>query len=258
MPLETSLSTISDPSQDKKENQELAHPLPPTLEPFMVEVTDRSFTHILQEYQMTVQPKVQLKQKDASLLLAVCNYEALVYGVDITLYLTMEWLFNFLLKGYKEPLEYPYEKGKQGLLLTELILMEIRGLWLSMEGREAIPLDLQDLIFSTGWVPSKSTYASWSQYHSPRKYFKVRAVRLDTFLENERNYERYSSYTKGYGEGGKLSRVQRTPFSSELDGEVPGEDSKWNFSLLEVSKYNDILTQIEKRRFGKNKEQGEN
>lgn len=234
------------PPQEEEEtlNLEQSRTAPPTLD-FKGEATSE-LSQFFMEYQMTVQIQRQISRKEASILLSVCNYEAVHFGVDFSLYFVMEWLFNFLLKsGSREPLEYQEEKGKQTLLICELILIGIRGLWLSLEGREELPMEIRKEILLSKWLPSKQTYGSWSNYHSPRLYFKMRAVRLDIYNERESNSERYSSYCKGYGEGGSLARVQRTPFSFELDGDDTKEPS-FSFSLIESSKYNQILTQIEK------------
>lgn len=240
-------SGYSNPPPQKEEetlNLEQSRTAPPTLD-FKGEVTS-DLSQFFMEYQMTVQVQRKLSRKEASLLLMVCNYQAIILGVDHSLYLIMEWLFNFLLKnGSKEPLEYPEEKGKQTLLVCELILMAIRGTWLSLSEREHLPDEIRQEIFSTGWLPTVQTYKSWSNFHSPKLFFRIRTVRLDSFNERESNTERYSSYCKGYGEGGSLARVQRTPFSFELDGENT-EDPPISFSLIESSKYNQILTQIEK------------
>jgi hypothetical protein len=219
---------------------------PPTLE-VRGEVSSSELSVLFMEYQMTIQPKVELTGKDASILLMICNVSAVSEGIDFTLYLTLEYLYLYLLKGYKKPLEYPFEKGKQSLLIAELILVATRGLWLSLGEREHLPQKVRQGIIDTGWLPNKSTLLSWMQYRSPQKYFKVRTVRLDSFLENERNSERYSSYTKGYGEGGKLSRVQRTPFSAELDGDS-SERETFSFSLIEINQYNYLLNLVEEFR----------
>jgi len=240
-------SQDSNPPPQKEEetlNLEQSRTAPPTLD-FKGEVTSE-LSQFFMEYQMTVQIQRRLSRKEASLLLSVCNFQAVHLGVDISLYFIMEWLFNFLLKsGSKEPLEYPEEKGKQTLLVCELILQVLRGTWLSLEEREQLPKEIKKEILLTGWLPEKQTYGSWSNYHSPKLYFRMRAVRLDSFNERESNSERYSSYCKGYGEGGSLARVQRTPFSFELDGDDT-EKPSLSFSLIESNKYNQILLQIEK------------
>jgi len=236
------------PQEDRGSEFEQQETPSPTLE-FRTEIADGSLSTFFMEYQMTVQPTVRnLTSKEASILLSMAVAEAIVIGVDISSYFIMEWLFNFLLKYSSiDPTEYPYEKGRQTLLLAELTLTAIRGLWLSLGEREQLPEEVVKAINSSGWLPKPQTYQSWKSHYSLQKYFRGRAVRLDSFQERERNSQRYSSYTKGYGEGGSLARKQKTPFSAELDGD-DSERNFYEFSLLEIAEYNHILLTIEKWR----------
>lgn len=227
---------------------------PPTLE-FRGEIELNNF-HILMEYQMTVQPKVQLTGKEASILLMGLVYESLAIGIDFTSYLTMEWLYFFLTKsGTLDSSEILQEKARKTVMLSELILVVCRGSWLSLEGREKLPDEIIKKIISTDWLPSARTINSWKPSYQIRKFFEARAVRLDTFLENERNSERYSSYTKGYGEGGKLSRRLKTPHSFELDGSTEQAPESIRYNLTELAAYSEILSSIEKWKIENRKEQ---
>ena len=238
-------SESSTPPTEERVNESEHHEPPlPTLE-VLAEVADLNLSEFFMEYHMTViSSDSSLSQKNASILLMTCVYLALSEGVDVTLYLVMEWLFNFMLKS-KSPLEYPFEKGKQTLLLAELILSCIRGTFLSLQEREQLPDEIRVALIRSGWIPDERQLKSWASTYSVRRYFRIRTVRMDAFMNPERNSERYSGYTKGYGEGGSLARKQKTPFSAELDGDDT-EKPKYEFSLLEISKYNDILTTIEK------------
>jgi len=245
--LSETLTDSSLPSLLKVDNHQLEQKLttPPTLE-VIGEVSITDYSQFFMEYQMTVAPKIRISSKEASIFLMMLNVRSVLLGVDHTSYLLTEWLYSFLLKsGSLETCEYPQEKGKQSLMLAELILVAIRGSWLSLDEREKLPEEVIEAIISTGWLPNEHTIASWSQFYGLRRFFKVRTVRLDSFQERESNSERYDSYTRGYGEGGKLSRVLKTPLSFELDGD-DSEKPPVDFSLTEVSNYNQILTQIER------------
>lgn len=241
---------VSEVSPNKESDLVYEHQQPPTptLE-VRGEFATRKPSEFFMEYQMTVQTTIEnLTTKQASILLMVCNVRAVQEGVDHSLYLVMEFLYTFLLRSKLSPMEYKEEKGKQTLLVCNLILQVIRGTWLSLEERERLPQEVVDQITQTGWLPTKQTFKSWETYYEVRKFFRVRTVPLDTFMNPERNSERYSSYCKGYGEGGSLARVQKTPFSAELDGESGGNDSEIRLSLLEITHYNQILNTIEKWR----------
>jgi hypothetical protein len=55
---------------------------------------------------------------------------------------------------------------------------------------------------------------------NPRNYLQAKTVPLELLIERSGFSKRYSSYCKGYGEGGSLSsRSRKTRPSAELDGE---------------------------------------
>jgi hypothetical protein len=218
---------------------------PPTLD-FRTEISDGSLSTFFMEYQMTVQPTIRLTQKEASMLLMMEVVKATALGVDIASYFVMEWLFNYLTRyNSEDPVDYKIEKGRQTLLLAHLILLVVRGSWLNFVDREELPEEVVKDIASTGWLPSEQTLSSWKSTYDVQKYFVGRAVRLDSFQERETNSQRYSGYCKGYGEGGHLARKQKTPFSSELDGDFTVRDD-WEFSLLETQQYSQIFLTIER------------
>lgn len=226
---------------------------PPTLE-FRGEIELNNF-HILMEYQMTVQPKVKLSGKEASILLMALVTESVLLGIDFTGYLTMEYLYFYLTKsGTIDASAIAIERARKTVMLSELVLIVCRATWLNLSEREQLPREVSERIISTGWLPDSRTLKSWEPIYKVQKYFEARAVRLDTFLETERNSERYSSYTKGYGEGGKLSRRLKTPHSFELDGESEKESDLVRYNLTELATYSDILTSIEKWK-NRNKEE---
>jgi len=219
---------------------------PPILE-YRGEITTENLSQFSMEFQMTIQPSVeQLTKKQASMLLSILNWEVLRDGVGFTEYLAMEFLFNFLLRSIS-PIEERFERTRKSLMISELILSSIQGNWISLGEREKVSQEVLDEITSTNWLPSERTVDSWKGHFNVQKFLKVRIVRLDSFEKSERNSVRYSSYTKGYGEGGKLSTVKKTPYSYELDGDDT-EREPIRFNLIELSKYGHILAQIEKRK----------
>jgi len=72
-------------------------------------------------------------------------------------------------------------------------------------------------------------------------------VPLDTYEKRSLETQRYSSYTKGYGNGGHVSRVQKTRYDSELDGEESDRDPP-ELTLTEISTYSNLLLAIEKEK----------
>lgn len=225
-------------------NTEQSFTTPPILK-YKGEVETENLSQFSMEFQMTIQTSVeQLTKKQASMLLCILNSDVIKGGIGFTEYLTMEFLFNFLLRSH-DPIEERFVQTRRTLLVSELILSSTKGEWITLGEREKLPDEVLGELFSTEWLPNERTVQSWRQHFNVQKFLRVRIVRLDSFEKSERNSVRYSSYTKGYGEGGKLSTVLKTPFSFELDGDETERPSVV-LELQEISKYNQILLQIQK------------
>jgi hypothetical protein len=205
---------------------------------------------ISKEFQMTIRAKVtDLSYKEASMLLMVCNVQALRDGIDITLYLSLEFLYSILTKsGSIRPEDISEERIRQTALLAHLIMSSFRGEWSDMGERIRI-LDDQVLaaVSSSGWLPDKRTYNSWVVHWQPDRWLQVRIVPLETLLNRSGTSEPYSGYCKGYGEGSSRG-AQSTPYDSELDGERYTDPVPPEFNLLEVQAYQSIHNAIEANR----------
>jgi len=130
-------------------------------------------------------------------------------------------------------------------MLLSVVLSWTYGDWLDLVAREPIPAHVSASI-PQEWLPVPRTYQSWKQTYDVRKFFKVRIVPLNTLIENRTsNTERYSSYTKGYGNGGHRSPTLKTPYSSELDGESTDRDPP-EIPLTDFNSLNTLLISIEK------------
>jgi hypothetical protein len=72
------------------------------------------------------------------------------------------------------------------------------------------------------YLMDKRTYGSRHKTWRPEKFFRIRAVPVELLIERSSNgTERYSGYTKGYGESHGNAHRQKTKPSCELDGD-PG------------------------------------
>jgi hypothetical protein len=199
------------------------------------------------EFHMTIRTRVSdLKPRQASMLLAVANVKAVTQGVDFTLYMAMEFLYDFLKKSGQDPLHIRDEKIRQTVLLSELILSSVRGEWFNFLEYEELPETVRGKIITSGWLPNERTVKSWSQHWDLEKYLKVQIVPVDTFRRRNRQSaaERYSSYTRGYGQDGDLPAPGKTRPSPELDGE-DSERPPPSFTLQEYEQYIDIISSIE-------------
>jgi hypothetical protein len=176
--------------------------------------------------------------------------ESLNKGIDFTAYMLMEWLLTFLTKGTKEPTELRNVYEQKAAMLLILTLSYVQGTWLTMSERLPLPTTVVEKV-PPSWLPSDRTYQSWQQVYDVGKFFQVRIVRLDTlYEERSSSTERYSGYTKGYGNGGHRSSTLKTPYSSELDGETTDREPA-EIPLMELDTYNDLLLQIEKAKISR-------
>lgn len=199
-------------------------------------------------FHWTVRCKVtEMTDRTASILLKVLVIQQLFNGIDFTGYLSVEYLVSRLMRSHMDPLEIRDEKDRQAVMLGTLILASIRGTWVNLEERIKLPPAVVQEILNTGWLPNQRTYQSWKQYHQPKTFLEVLTVPLETYNERSQEGSRYSSYCKGYGNGGHVSRVQKTPYSAELDGDIADREPP-DFNLLEIEQYCQLLLSIEREK----------
>lgn len=205
-------------------------------------VNERVELSSFSDYHLTVRPKVDLNRYQVSMLLDVLNHEIVNYGINFTLWLTLEWLFTRLI-GSKRVWEVRDTNERRVLLSAELILLTSQGSWLNFSDREKLPEEIRDYLFSNSLIISDRTYQSRSDFWYAERFLEVRAVRMDVFLERESNSIRYSSYTKGYGESSSMGRRQKTRPSAELDGE-PVDLEKDQTMSLDLYNISQVLSAV--------------
>jgi hypothetical protein len=215
----------------------------PTLR-LLAYVTESDKIDIVSEFHMTVQLKTTvLTPKAASMLLQVCNARAVHVGVDFTLYLAMEYLQGFLRKTGTDVLYVKNEKQRQTLLLSELVLASVHGTWITLGSIEKLPDQVCAEIIATGWLPSDRALQSWKQHWDLEKYLRVKIVPVEYLLERQSSTaERYSAYTRGYGQDGNLPAPHKTK-DEPVDGTDDPDPPSLN--LLEFETFVNILNSIE-------------
>jgi len=177
------------------------------------------------------------------MLLQICNVRAVYVGVDFTLYLAMEYLQGFIRKTGTDVIFVKNEKMRTTLLLSELILACIRGDWLTLNAYEKIPDDVKESILSTGWLPNERSIQSWKQHWDLEKYLQIKIVPVEYLLERQLSTaERYSAYTRGYGQDGNLPAPHKTKDEPVDGNENPDPPS---INLLEFESFVNILNSIE-------------
>lgn len=248
-----SVDSASNPKRDRtslhRSQRETAYP---TLKLLAYVKPDSDLAKSNMEFHMTIRPKIsELTPKHASMLLSIGVARAVYVGVDFTLYLALEFLQNYLKKSGVDPLYIKNEKVRQTYLLAELVLTCIGGSWLNFLEVEKLPEQVIEEIVSTSWLPSDRTLQSWKQHWDLERYLEVRIVPVEHFLHRVPNTaERYSSYTRGYGQDGNATEPGKTRPSPELDGDNFTEEPP-SFTLLELDKYNTVLLSIERSRAAK-------
>jgi len=216
-------------------------------------VRSNMISDISMEFAMTIQPKVtKLTTRQASMLLSVLVVRSL-NGVDISMYLAMEFLRNVLVKSGHDFMEQQDERVRMTLLLSELVLTTVRGKWITLTDYEKLPDEVTEKLVRSNWLPNTRTLQSWIQYWEPEKFLQVRIVPVEHLYERAESEttERYSGYTKGYGNDGNPGRL-RTPYSSELDG-VQEDPDPPGFNLERLREYQELLLAIERQRALKSK-----
>lgn len=169
------------------------------------------------ECQVTIRAKVELSRHQVCILAAVALFDVAHHGLKVSDWIILEWIYSYLLGSKLDPLERNDSRERELALLLKIVL--ISGTWMGLEEKNKLPRDIQELIFSSRWIPSSRTYNSWKQIYVLDKFLEVRIVPLDLFMERSKRTTRYSSYCKGYGESSHMGRRQKTRPSSELDGE---------------------------------------
>lgn len=191
---------------------------PPSLKVKGVLETE-NLSELSMDYQITARPLIRLSRKSVSLVLGVLVNQVRRKGINFAQYLTMEYLYSWLLGSKNDPIEVRDTFERRTLVLAQIVLKGLNGDFIRLEDKVQLSLEAERALDSTGWLMNDRTLWSRVTSYRPERWIEVRAVVLDVFLEKERNSEPYSSYCKGYGEAHRTAR-SKTPFSSELDGET--------------------------------------
>lgn len=188
---------------------------------------------------LTIRLRVkEFTRKQATLLLGQSLYEVANYGITLVDWMSLEFLYSYLLGQKQSPMELKNPKELELTLLLKIVLSS--GTWIELEGREQLPEDILSAIENCKWVPSWRTYSSRRNLFQLNKFLEVRLVPVDNIIERQKGTIRYSSYCKGYGESSRMGRRQKTRPSSELDGE-PVDLEKDNLIKLPFQRISQIL-----------------
>jgi hypothetical protein len=160
-----------------------------------------------------------LTLKELSLLLDVLNYQAVTFGINFNMALALYDLF-LRLTGSRQTNEISDKYIRKTVTVTEIILKELKGFDWDLWSGSTIWLDPNLKEILRHGLMSKRTYGSRYRTWRPEKFLRVVIVPLDDlYFQRRKDTQRYSSYTKGYGESHPDAHKSKTRSSSELDGE---------------------------------------
>jgi hypothetical protein len=180
------------------------------------------------EYHLTATiPNSQLSLRDLSLLLDVLNYQIVNFGANFSMMLALSELY-LRCSGGQVPEKINDGRIRQTVTVSNILLSSLRGQDYSLYQGEFIKVDSKIKELLVPYLMSKRTYGSRFRTWRPEKLIRIRAVPVSTLIERTpRQSERYSGYTKGYGESHGNAHRKKTKPSFELDGlDVPDKEER--------------------------------
>ena len=177
---------------------------------------------ISSEYHLTATIRNRsLSLRQLSLLTEVLEYQIVHFGCNFAMQLTLYELY-FRIKGNAQNSEAVTDpKIRLTLVIAEILFGALRESEFSLYSGSLIKLSSTFRSLLSPYLMSSRTYGSRYRSWRPEKFVTVRAVPVDTVYErSSQKSERYSGYTKGYGESHGNARKQKTKPSYELDGDA--------------------------------------
>jgi hypothetical protein len=153
-------------------------------------------------------------------LLEVLAYQAVNFGINLSMYLAVSELYFRLLGNKRSSKEIKEQYLRKTLTVTEILLLNLKGKDLPLQSDLFLMLDNKVRKDLEPLLMTSRTYGSRYKTWRPEKFFVVRIVPVDIqFLNRRKGSEPYSSYCKGYGESHPSAHSMKTKPSSELDGD---------------------------------------
>jgi len=181
----------------------------------------------MSEYHLTARiSNQQLGQKELSLLLEVLEYQIVHFGCNFAMMLAMTELYMKLLGNKRNSHEINSGKVRTVVLVAELLLKTLKNSEFSLYHGEYVMLPSETKDILSPYLMTKRTYGSRHKTWRPEKFIKVRAVPVSYLIDRpQQATERYSGYTKGYGESHGNAHRKKTKPSAELDGDQKTVDA---------------------------------
>lgn len=198
------------------------------------------------ESHVTIYSKVELSRKRISLLLEQEVVRVASEGFCLDDYFAFEWMLNYLV-GSQSVHEVNGKKMSTIVYCANLILLSYRNSENFLYEKSEIYSDLKEFIAENFGRLSDRKYRGRGDIYSREKFLFVKIEDVNSYFERKPGSVRYSGYTKGYGEGGRSARKQKTRYSYELDrddSEIIPEEFYSNWKELH---YQEDLFEIEQK-----------
>lgn len=195
---------------------------PPSTNPVHVEENELN-SLLSSDYHLTVQLMIKLDRRQVSLLLSILNYQAVHFGVTFSMYLMMLHLNEILIGNKLRASEIKDRYERLSVELSQVIIRDLAGQDLFFGKPIYLNSKTREVLLNSKALMTKDTFKSRFNYWRPENFIRLKTVPVDVIVERSGNSVRYTSYCKGYGEGGRTARREKTPPSFELDGEEAPE-----------------------------------
>jgi len=177
--------------------------------------TDRTFALSIESH-ITIFPKVELSKKRISLLLEEEILRVCSEGFNLIDYFGFEWMINYLI-GSSDIHNVQGKKMSTVVYCAYLFLLAYGENENLLYQKSEVYWDLRQFVKETFGSYSDRKYQARKQIYQIEKFLMVKIENVDSLFERSSLSVRYSSYCKGYGEGGRSVRKQKTRYSFELD-----------------------------------------
>jgi len=168
------------------------------------------------ESHITIYSKVELSRKRISLLLEQEVVRVASEGLSLEDYFAFEYMLNYLV-GSQSIHNVNGRKMSSVVYCANLILLAYRNTENLLYQKSEIYPDLKEFIDEHFGKLTDRKYRGRGQIYIREKFLSVKIEDVNSYFERKPGSVRYSAYCKGYGEGGRSARKQKTRYSYELD-----------------------------------------
>lgn len=191
-------------------------PPSPKLSSLRESKTDKGLTLSIESH-LTIYPLVELSQKRVSLLLEQEIVRVATEGFSLEDYFAFEWMFNYLVGSAVDIRQVRGKKMSTVVYCTYLILLAYQGTENRLYQKSKLHPELSNLIEEIFGCLSDRKYQGRRDIYFREKFLGIKIEEVNSYFERRPGSVRYSAYCKGYGEGGRSARKQKTRYSYELD-----------------------------------------